>query len=270
MKRLALAMGGGRFSWKPLMAAKWVLLCLVSASLSLTQGCFPRTSVPIPVLEYGRMDASENKHLMILLRGMGGSPEDFSKHGIIQEIRSRGLPFDITVPDAHFGYYKSRTLEERLKKDLIEPARSKGYRQIWLAGFSMGGLGSLFYLRHYPKDVDGIILVSPFMGWEPILEQIDRSGGIQHWKPKENTDNWQHLIWGWVKSYTDNPDAYPPIFLGYGTQDGMTGKGPVLLSASLQEERFFSIPGRHDYRTFKSIWEIHLDRLEQRFEKMPR
>jgi pimeloyl-ACP methyl ester carboxylesterase len=249
---------------------KSIFLCLMALSLCFVNGCFPRTTIPIPVLEYGRMDASVNKNLLILLRGMGGSPEDFNKHGLIQEVRSRRLPFDISVPNAHFGYYKSRTLEERLKHDLIEPARQKGYQQIWLAGFSMGGLGSLFYLRRFKKDVDGVILVSPFMGWENTLHAIEKSGGIQNWEPKRNSDNWQQLIWGWVKTYAKNPGIYPPIYLGYGTQDGMTGKGPVLLSAALQEERVFSIKGRHDYKTFISIWNIHLDRLEQRFAHLPR
>lgn len=250
--------------------AKSVLLCWAAACLCFTNGCFPRAAIPIPVLEYGRMDASENKHLLVLLRGLGGSSEDFHEHGLIQEIRTRRLPFDISVPDAHFGYYRSRTLEQRLKMDVIQPARRKGYRQIWLAGFSMGGLGSLFYLKRYQNDVDGVILVSPFMGWDPILDEIEASGGIHHWTPKRESDNWQHLIWGWVKNYIDAPEAYPPIYLGYGSQDGMTGKGPALLSAALPKERVFAVTGRHDYKTFISIWNAHLDRLEQRFKQLPR
>ncbi len=249
--------------------AQKVLLSLVMAALFLIHGCFPRTTVPMRVLEYGSMDATENKHLMIFLRGMGGNAEDFYDHGIIHEIRVRGLPFDVAVPDAHFGYYRTRTLEERLKQDVIQPARSKGYRQIWLAGFSMGGLGSLFYLRQYQDDVDGILLISPFMGWDPILEQIDAAGGVRHWTAKENTDDWQHLIWGWVKTYADNPEAYPPIFLGYGTRDGMVGKGPLLLSDALKKERVFAISERHDYKGFKLIWKMHLDRLEGQFKMLP-
>lgn len=250
--------------------AKSIILCLMAASLCFTSGCFSRATIPIPVLEYGRMDASENKNLLILLRGIGGSSEDFDKYGLIQAIRSRRLPFDISVPDAHFGYYKSRTLEERLKEDLIEPARQKGYQQIWLAGFSMGGLGSLFYLKNFKKDVDGVILVSPFMGWETILNDIEASGGIRTWEPQRNSDNWQQLIWGWVKTYIESPDAYPPIYLGYGNQDGMTGKGPALLSVAFPKERVFTIKGRHDYKTFISIWNTHIDRLNQRFEQLPR
>ena len=245
------------------------LIFLLAAVLTFENGCFFRTRVPIPTLAYGRMDATEHKNLLILLRGLGGSPEDFYKQGLIQEIRARQLPFDILVPDAHFGYYQSRTLEERLKADLIQPALEKGYQKIWLAGFSMGGLGSLFYLRSYKEDIDGVMLISPFMGWSGILNQISASGGVQNWTPDEKSDDWQQLIWAWVKAYAEDPDAYPPIFLGYGQNDGMTGEGPALLAGCLPEERVFSVPGRHDYATFKTIWKIHLDRLESRFRQLP-
>lgn len=247
-----------------------LLLFMTAASLIYSNGCFFRPSIPIPVIEYGRMDASEHKNLLILLRGLGGSPEDFEKYGLIQEVRSRGLPFDIVVPDSHFGYYRSRTLEQRLKYDLIEPARRAGYQRIWLAGFSMGGLGSLFYLRSYKDDVDGVMLISPFMGWETILDRIEASGGLENWTPKENTDNWQQLIWAWVKQYCRKPEGYPPIFLGYGTDDTLSGKGPVLLSTALPKERIFTVSGGHTYKIFKLIWKTHLDRLEQRFKTLPR
>jgi pimeloyl-ACP methyl ester carboxylesterase len=246
------------------------LLCLAAAVLAVGSGCFFRTRVPIPALEYGRMDASRHKNLIILLRGLGGRPEDFFEHGLIQEIRRRQLPFDILVPDAHFGYYRSRSLEERLKKDLIQPAREKGYQRIWLAGFSMGGLGSLFYLRSHRQDIDGVMLISPFMGWDRILDRIDASGGVRKWSADEKSDDWQQLIWAWVKTYAEDPDAYPPIFLGYGQNDAMTGRGPALLRTCLPADRVFSVQGGHDYKTFKTIWNLHLDRLEDRFRGLPR
>jgi hypothetical protein len=76
-------------------------------------------------------------------------------------------------------------------------------------------------------------------------------------------------IWAWARGYAQNPDAYPPIFLGYGINDAMTGKGPALLGACLPAERVFTVTGGHDYETFKTIWNIHLDRLQVRFERLP-
>ena len=47
-----------------------------------------------------------------------------------------------------------------------------------------GGMGSLFYLRSFKEDVDGVLLISPFMGWDAILGQIDPAGSTGHWNPK--------------------------------------------------------------------------------------
>lgn len=246
------------------------LLVLMTSGIFIFSGCFARPTVPIPMIRYGPTDATENKNLLILLRGLGGNPEDFDKHGLIQEVRSRKIPFDIVVPDAHYGYYRSESLDERLKTDLIDPARKKGYQQIWLAGFSMGGLGSLFYLRNFKEDVDGVLLISPFMGWEAILNGIDAAGGIDAWVPPISSDSWQYLIWSWVKQYEQAPEDYPPIYLGFGRDDWITGKGPSLLSAALPEDRVFAIAGGHTYKTFKLIWKRHLDRLTHRFKELPR
>lgn len=243
------------------------LLPLLFVWLTIS-ACAPK--VPIPVLEYGKMDASENQNLLILLRGRGGSHRDFAKHGIIDEVRKRNLPFDIVAPAAHFGYYRTETLPERLKQDIIDPARAMGYRNIWLAGFSMGGLGSLFTIRSYPNDIDGVILISPFLGSGSILEEIKTSGGVGNWfLPIEKSHKWQYTIWGWIKEYETDKDSYPEIYLGFGDDDSMTGEGPILLSQSLDQNKHFSVPGNHNYKTFKEIWRLHMEMLERKFPALP-
>ena len=242
------------------MKCKYTLLVI----WLIISACAPK--VPIPVLEYGKMDASENRNLLILLRGRGGSHRDFAKHGIIDEVRKRNLPFDIVAPAADFGYYRTETLPERLKHDIIDPARAKGYKNIWLAGFSMGGLGSLFTIRSYPKAVDGVILISPFLGWSSILEEIETTGGVSYWfLPVDKSHKWQYTIWGWIKEYQADKDQYPEIYLGFGDNDSMTGEGPALLSQALGPGKHFSVPGNHNYKTFKVIWRQQMDRLEGKF-----
>ena len=229
-------------------------------------GCSYQTQIPIPVLEYGETDASKNKNLLIFLRGIGGNIEDFEKYGLVDDVKSRNVPVDIVIPDAHFGYYHSESIVRRLKIDIIDPAREKGYQKIWLAGFSMGGLGSLLYLKNYPTDIDGVLLISPMLGWNPICEEIADAGGISKWEPGANKDqNWEYLIWGWIKEYTKSPQKYPPIYLGYGSDDYIVGSGPILLGTALPKDHVFSIPGNHDYKTLRKIWQKHLDRLEKQF-----
>ncbi len=247
-----------------------IIVCNVFLSILLLPACAPRATVPIPVLEYGKMDASDHKNLLIFLRGLGGSHKDFEKFGLIDEVRTRNLPFDVIVPDAHFGYYKTETLPERLKEDIIEPAKEKGYRQIWLAGFSMGGLGGLFSVKSFPDEIDGIILVSPFVGWPRIIDEINASGGVDDWDPQHSSlDDWQWRIWKWIKSYGNDPGRYPPIYLGYSDDDFMAQGGPVLLSTVLDPEYVLSIPGDHDYETFRKIWNLMLDKTENTLNSLP-
>lgn len=245
------------------MTRRLILLPLLAGLL--LSGCLaPAPVAPIPQLSYGAMDASEHPNLLILLRGIGASNRIFEEEGIIAEIRRRNLPFDIVAPDAHFGYYKSRSIDERLHEDIIAPARARGYRQVWLAGFSMGGMGGLFHLKYYPRDLDGILLTSPFLGWGDLAEEVRAAGGVQSWQAvTASEDQWERFLWSWIKEYGAAPGGYPPIYLGYGEDDILTGGGPALLATVLPAERVFSQPGNHTIATFKSLFLRHLDTLER-------
>lgn len=229
-------------------------------ALLFTLGCIPAPKVPIPTLRYQAVPAQRQRHLLVLMRGLGADNAIFERKGIIDAIRARKLPFDVIAPDVHYGYYKSRTFEQRFKEDIIDPARRQGYEQIWLAGFSMGGLGSLLYVRSHPADIDGVLLTSPFLGWRSLQREIRRAGGVAAWqKTSDDPDHWQRMLWSWIK--TRNPAAPPPIWLGYGQNDILAAGGPPLLATVLPPDRVFSVPGNHTIATFKTIFLRHLDTL---------
>lgn len=243
----------------PFIRLSTVILFLAA---SLMAGCTPATKAPIDKLEYGSMTADQNKNLLILLRGIGGSHRDFEKLGVVAEIKRRQLPFDIVVPNAHFGYYKDRSLVVRLSQDIIEPARRQGYRNIWLAGFSMGGMGSLLYIRERPQDVDGILLVSPFLGWDDMIHEIREAGGVRKWQAGTIVDeDWQRLLWGWIKEYSEAPEDYPPLYLGFGRQDRVSDEGPPLLATILDDDHVLSVDGHHDNETLVKIFYRQLEQL---------
>jgi pimeloyl-ACP methyl ester carboxylesterase len=252
------------------MTNKFLEVSVLAFFLLGLSACVPTPEIPMPLLEYGRIEATGNTHLLVFLRGIGGKYTDFEEYGLIDAVRARKLPVDILVPDAHYGYYKSETIALRLKQDVIDPARKRGYRQIWLAGFSMGGLGSLFYIREHPEDIDGVMLISPFMGWKAIRGEILAAGGIRSWQPERSEiDDWQFLIWSFVLRYTTNPEDYPPIYLGYGKNDSLAGPNSELLAGALETTRVFALPGDHDYPTFKAIWAEYLNRLDKEFRPEP-
>lgn len=67
------------------------------------------------------------------------------------------------------------------------------------------------------------------------------------------------MLWSWIKNH--DPDTTPPIWLGYGESDVITGDGPQLLAAILPTDRVFTVSGNHTINTFKTIFLHHLDTL---------
>lgn len=246
------------------LLARWCFALIALLALCIA-GCTtiptaPPTTTPIPVLDYRADNSVRQNNLLVLLSGYGEDNNVFAKQGIIEEIYRRQLPFDVIAPDAHFGYYRTQTLEERLKEDVIEPARLQGYQHIWLAGFSMGGLGCILYLRKYPNDVDGILLTSPFLGWNSILSEIGNAGGVESWqRTSDDKEDWQRMLWSWIKKHDFSSE--PPVWLGYGDKDELISTGPVFMAARLPAGRVFTVHGEHDIATFKSIFLHHLDTL---------
>lgn len=230
-----------------------IVLCLA--------GCTPATTVPLSTLQYGTMDARQHKNLLVLLRGIGGSHKDFETLGAIKMIRRLQLPFDVVAPDTHFGYYKERSVVERLHHDVIAPAKRQGYQQIWLAGFSMGGLGSLFYLRERADEVNGVMLISPFLGWDPIIHEIKEAGGLALWQPKPEADpDWEHMLWSWLKTYPQQSREVP-VYLGYGRNDLIADEGPPLLATILDPQHSFNVSGGHTNNVMLKIFYRLLRRL---------
>jgi pimeloyl-ACP methyl ester carboxylesterase len=233
------------------------------ALVATISGCATTGETPMAALRYGntQSNAAEDKKLLILLRGAGGGNDVFKNKGLVDQVISSGLPFDIVAPDAHTGYYASKTLERRLYEDIILPARRQGYREIWVAGTSMGGLGALLLQIEYPDAVDGIILLSPFLGWPGIVKEIRNAGGLESWQPGTHTiEDWQRYLWAWIKRYQQSPDHFPPIYLGYGNSDFFSDSQSLLADA-LPEEHTIIVSGGHTYGTMRRLWNEYLERL---------
>lgn len=232
---------------------------IVFAALLLA-GCVAAPAIPISSLSYQSDPSKRQRNLLVLLRGVGADNTIFDKEGIVAEIRKRRLPLDVIAPDTHLGYYQSNTLEARLKQDVIDPARRQGYERIWLAGFSLGGLGSLLYVRRYPNDVDGVLLSSPFLGGSSMHQEIRLAGGVAMWSAaSDDPKDLDRMLWSWIKNR--GLAALPPIWLGYGENDFLTAEGPPLLASVLPPERVFTVPGNHTVATLRTIFLRHLDTL---------
>ena len=224
----------------------------------LVAGC--ATNAPLTTLSYRARDDGRQPRLLIFLRGQGGSHTDYETYGFIDDIRERGLPYDMQAPNAHLGYYLGRSLVERLKHDLIEPAKAQGYQEIWLVGASMGGLGALLYNKFYPEDIDGVMIISPFLGERDLIDAIEAAGGLAAWEPGayDPVDDWQIMLWDWLKARAAVDWEGVPLYLGYG-RDDMFKAAHALLGANLPAERTFTTAGGHTPAVMRQVWLHYLD-----------
>jgi pimeloyl-ACP methyl ester carboxylesterase len=237
---------------------RYLAVMMLVAFLSGCSTIFAKT--PMDVLTYENPNKDEaNQRLFVFLRGIGGSHHSFEEKGLVAEVWARGLPFDMAAPNAHFGYYGDRNLVTRLKEDVIDPARARDYKKIWLVGVSMGGLGALLYLMERPQDIAGVYLIAPYLGTESFLAEIEAAGGVRQWNPGgyNAEKDWQRMLWHWMKTaIADSPAKI--VYLGYGTNDPYKS-GQQLLAPLLPRDRVYSIDGGHDYKTIKALWKIFLD-----------
>jgi pimeloyl-ACP methyl ester carboxylesterase len=196
--------------------------------------------------------------LIVFLPGLADAGKDFIGQGFIAALRERRLAVDAIAVDAHYGYYFNRTIVERLMQDVVTPARER-YARIWLVGISLGGLGALRYAQFHAEHINGIVLLAPFLGDDPIRDSILAAGGLACWRPQESAiPDYQQALWAWLQGYIGETERRPPLYLGYGLQDRFA---PVngLLAGILPPERVFACAGKHDWLTWRTLWGKVLD-----------
>ncbi len=247
-------------------SARVVLVLLVALGCGACSLFLPRAPVPLRTIPYEMPGAARPPTLAILLPGRGGAAEDYANHGFIAALRAHALPGDLVACDATIGYYARRTLLERLREDVVEPARRRGYQRVWLVGISMGGVGALLYAREYPEDVSGVVLIAPFLGDEGVLRSVEEAGGLDGWRlPAEHDESeWQPLLWDSLRRLgagTNRPEI--PVWLGYGLTDRFA-RGHALLARSLPREQVFTRPGGHDWDAWCPLWGDMLDAWSSR------
>jgi pimeloyl-ACP methyl ester carboxylesterase len=202
--------------------------------------------------------------LVVFLPGFGDDENAFVDHGFPDAFRARGLAVDSVSAGATFGYYSRRTVLTRLREDVLGPARAKGYEQIWVVGVSMGGLGSLLLAKDQDPNINGVLLLAPYLGDDGLLAEIDRAGGVARWEPGTvEKDDYQRDLWRYIKHVTQPPGAPPALYLGAGDKDKL-GYGHRVLAAALPQGRVFSTQGKHDWGPWLVLWADFLDHSDFR------
>ncbi len=221
-------------------------------------GCVALIPTTVPLNSIKREPGTENSDtLIIMLPGYGDRADTFKDQGFF-DLSPKTI--DLISVDAHFGYYEEKSIVERLHEDVVLPAKREGYKSIWMLGVSMGAVGAISYLDQHPANVDGLILIAPFLGEREIIEEVIQKGGLRVWE--KTTDNYEQRIWQWLKEATIKCDV--PIFLGFGQSDKLI-LANQLLSAHLSADSVISIPGDHSWKTWRPIYLEMVEKFNFRY-----
>lgn len=227
----------------------WILL-----SFGMLLGCFPKgdPSKPIPITLVAAQQKAER--LVVVLPGRDDDLGGLARSGIAQAVQAAWPDADVILTGLALGYYMQGQAERRLHDEVIAPARTRGYSEVWLAGASLGGMGALMYDRAHPNEVDGIVLLAPYLGEKPMLQEIAAAGGIAEWKPHPapdvvDADNFQYELWRHLQTWSRHPDKAKNVWLAYGNLDRLREAMPLLIPL-LRKEQVLVRDGGHAW----SVW----------------
>lgn len=209
-------------SWSGLLLALGMLL-----------GCYPKGDPSRPIPTTLLTAPQKAQRLVVVLPGRGDDLGGLARSGIAEAVQSAWPDADVILTGLALGYYMEGQAVQRLHREIISPARTRGYREVWLLGASLGGMGALMYDHSYPGDIDGIVLLAPYLGEKPLLDQIAAAGGVAQWQPGlvpavVDNDNLQHELWRHLKTWSADPAKARNVWLAYGDRDKLRAAMPLL------------------------------------------
>lgn len=193
--------------------------------------------------------------LVVMLPGSYSLPEEFLREGFVRTLRERQVAADVVLVDAHIGYYRDRTIIDRLDADVVQPARARGVRHVWMVGISLGAVGAMLYADEHPQALDGVVLLAPFLGTRLTAIEIENAGGLATWPAPERRvdEELDNRLWRWFKGQTQKPQPLH-IVQGYGIDDRFAYNSR-LFSQSLPPARVFTSAGGHDWPAWNALWQ---------------
>ena len=233
---------------------RWFSLPGLLLMLGMLLGCYPKgdPSKPVPTLLLPAPQPA--KRLVVVLPGRGDDLDALRRSGIADTIHGAWPDADVVLSGLALGYYLQGNAMPRLHDEIIAPARARGYREVWLLGASLGGMGALLYDRTHPGEVDGLILLAPYLGEKPLLKDIATAGGVVRWDPGPvppaiDADNVQHELWRQVHDIARDPAQSRRVWLAYGESDRLR-HADALLASVLPPDHVLQRPGGHAW----SVW----------------
>ncbi len=211
------------------------------------------TPEPVQTLSAGNPKGGE---LVVFLPGRWSKIEEFQQESFFEIASKRWPNARLVAADLHLGYYKNRSMARLLHEDVIAPAKRSGVKSIKIVGISMGGLGALIYDTEYPQQIDEIILLSPFVGEEKVLLEIQAAGGLRKWRPAAVKDeDFSRKLWLGLRENWLEKGNQPRIILSCGTEDRLAESNRLFAKEFLKPAAQKWMTGDHDWPTWRALFE---------------
>jgi pimeloyl-ACP methyl ester carboxylesterase len=216
-------------------------LVALLAMLFALGGCMPIRDADQPIATHLVRAPQPATRLVVVLPGRADDLDALRASGMAEAIQGAWPDADVLLAELTLSYYMQGRAPERLHAEAIAPARERGrYREVWLAGASMGGMGVLLYDRLHPGEMDGLVLLAPYVGDRALLREIGDAGGVARWEagPKQdvNADTWQREIWRHIQGWSRDPEQSGRVWVAYGDRDRLRNAMPLLAPAVPQDQ----------------------------------
>lgn len=243
---------------------------LLAALCLLLAGCLPgtRPDQPIPTLRLPAPAGSQAtaKRLVVVLPGRADDLASLRRSGVAAAIQRAWPDADVVFAELRLGDYRHGDAPERLHRDVMLPAQREGYREIWLAGASLGGMGTLMYDRLHPGQTTGLILLAPYLGEGAVPDAVADAGGLSRWTPPDTAgmpdrDAWPYDLWRHLRAISDDPAAARRVWLAYGRDDRLR-REIALFAPALPPEHVLVRDGGHRWEVWTPAIEALLRRID--------
>ena len=242
-------------------------LAAFCAFLAMLTGCMPaahRPDRPLPV-EWHPATTQPASRAVIVLPGRSDDLAGLRASGVADAIHGAWPDADVLLVELSLGDYQRGNGPQRLHDEVMPDVRRRGYREVWLSGASMGGMGTLLYDRVYPGDVDGLILLAPYLGDADLHREIVAAGGLRSWNagpPAEvDTAHWQRELWRHLQTLTGGATQSRRVWVAWGESDPL--RTPIsLFAGSLPSAQTLERDGGHRW----SVWTPAMGELLRRID----
>ena len=244
-----------------------VLIPTLLACLLTLVGCAAGGDVTKPVPTTFIAAPQPALRLVVMLPGRGDSLQGLTDTGIAAVIQERWPDADVLLTGLTMPFYRQGRATQRLHDEVIQPARRKAYQQVWLAGISLGGMGALLYDSEYPDQIDGLLLLSPYLGEDAIHQHIRTAGSLAAWQagPPQaiGPATFQHELWRSLQGWPERPQRTDSTWIAYGADEPF--RHPIeLMTPLLHADHVVMLPGKHNWTLWKPAMRQLLERTESK------